>query len=81
MLVNQLKPKAFENINLSALSVYCKNQKNVWINSNFFKNLFFDKFVAEIKRFLKGKELNYQAILLMDNAPSYPNFSELENKN
>ncbi|KAF2899297.1 hypothetical protein ILUMI_06877 [Ignelater luminosus] len=71
------KPRAFKNINLSSLPVYFRNQKSAWMDYHLFKSWFFDEFVPSVEKDLKQKKLPVRALLLLDNAPSYPSEEDL----
>lgn len=71
------KPRAFKNVEISALPVLYKNQKNAWMDSLIFKDWFFNKFVPETKKYLTEKKLPHKAILTMDNAGSHPDTKDL----
>lgn len=71
-------PRAFKKVRTgSHLPVYYRNQKNAWMNSVIFLEWFYDEFVPEVSRFLQSQNLPRKAILVLDNAPSHPNPSDL----
>ncbi|XP_025425198.1 jerky protein homolog-like [Sipha flava] len=72
-----VKPRAFKNVNMSALPAQYTSQKSAWMNGNIFKNWFFETFVPTTKTFLKQKKLPKKAVLFIDNAPCHPSESEL----
>uniref|UniRef100_A0A2S2QI26 Jerky-like n=1 Tax=Sipha flava TaxID=143950 RepID=A0A2S2QI26_9HEMI len=72
-----VKPRAFKNVNMSALPAQYTSQKSAWMNGNIFKNWFFETFVPTTKTFLKQKKLPEKAVLFIDNAPCHPSESEL----
>lgn len=72
------KPRALKNITPSALPVLYTNQKSAWMDKNIFKKWFFESFVPETKKYLKGKNLPPKALLILDNAGSHPNEEELK---
>lgn len=63
---------------MSALPVYYRAQKSAWMNGTLFKEWFIDSFVLGVKKYLKSKNLPPRAILLLDNSPSHPSESELQ---
>jgi hypothetical protein len=55
-------------------------KKNAWMDSSVFKKWFhgFMKTLSPAqKKFLNEKELPHKALLILDNAPTHPNESEL----
>lgn len=74
-------PRAFKNLNRATLPVYYRNQSSAWMDSQLFKEWFFDAFVPAVKQHLKSKKLPTRAILLLDNAPSHPSECELKKGN
>ena len=52
------KPRAFKNVDMSALPAQYTSQKSAWMNGKIFKNWFFETFVPTTKTFLKQK--NFQ---------------------
>lgn len=71
------KPRAFKNLNVTALPVTYKNSKNAWMTSKLFKEWFDTNFVPEVTRFCKDNGLPIQALLFLDNATSHPSDDEL----
>jgi hypothetical protein len=72
------KPRAFKNLNLSSLPVYYRAQKSVWMDATLFRVWFHEEFVPAVSRHLKSRNLPEKALLVLDNAPSHPNESELK---
>lgn len=68
---NSAKPKAFKNVNVSALPAHYTLQKSAWTNGNIFKDWFFIKFVPTTKKFLREKKLPEKAVLFIDNVPCH----------
>ena len=65
------KPRCFSGINMSALPVHYYSQKSCWMDSLTFKDWFHKHFVPTVTKYLELKSLSPQALLLLDNAPSY----------
>lgn len=78
LLIGKFKnPRAFKNININLLPTIYRNQKSAWMDRGIFKQWFFEEFVPITEEFLKSQKLPRKAILLLDNAPSHPDTSEL----
>lgn len=76
-------PRAFKNIRKqkSSLPVYYTNQRSAWMNAQIFKQWFHEEFVTAVSKFLESRGLPREAYLLLDNAPSHPDASELRDGN
>lgn len=73
------KPRAFKNVQMNSLPVFYRNQKKAWMNKELFKEWFEKQFVPAVTHFNKTNNLPNRALLLLDNAPSHPDVSELTN--
>ncbi|GBL73751.1 hypothetical protein AVEN_230730-1 [Araneus ventricosus] len=51
------------------------------MNTDIFKQWFFDEFVPKVEKHLEEKKLPRQALLLIDNAPSHPEIEYLKSGN
>lgn len=71
------KPRCFKGLNMNALPVtYCA-QKSAWMSQEIFIKWFHEVFVPNVKNDLQSKNLPPKAILLLDNAPTHPEVSQL----
>ena len=74
------KPRCFKNMNMDSLPVKYYTQRSAWMNGDIFKEWYHKVFVTEVKRYQDGKGLQTKkALLLLGNAPSYPDSSSLTN--
>lgn len=71
------KPRAFKHVNINSLPVYYRSQKKAWMNGMLFKEWFTNQFVPCVTKFNLENDLPNRALLLLDNAPSHPDVSEL----
>ncbi|XP_014679538.1 PREDICTED: jerky protein homolog-like [Priapulus caudatus] len=71
------KPKCFKNVNMAALPVTYKNQKNACMDSDIFNQWFKHYFVLAVRRHLTLKGLPAKAILLIDNSHLHPYAGEM----
>ncbi len=67
-------PRCFKNIDKNDLPVQYFHQRNAWMDSTIFTNWFKNCFVPLCRKALREKQ---KAFLLLDNAPSHPDLSEL----
>jgi hypothetical protein len=58
------KPRAFKNVNMSALPAQYTSQKSAWMNGNIFKNWFFKTFMPTTKTFLKQKKTSRKSCIV-----------------
>lgn len=68
-------PRCFKN---KSMPLHYCHQKSAWMDSDIFKNWFHCNFVKEVTSYLEEQSLPIKAVLLIDNAPSHPNESELK---
>jgi len=71
------KPKSFKGIEDKNLPVHYYNQRGAWMNREIFEDWFKNKWVPEVRSFLKDKGLPQKAVLLLDSATSHPRWSML----
>ena len=71
------RPRCFRGLNMAALSVIYKNQKNAWVDSHIFSEWFHNNFVTTIQARLKEMKQTPKALLLLDNCSAHPDESEL----
>ena len=67
------KPCCFKNVNMNALPVIYKSQRNAWMNSEIFAEWFQKDFVLAVKRHQRAQNIRSpKALLLMDNCSVHP---------
>ena len=67
------KPRCFKNVNMDALPVIYKSQKNAWMNSEIFAEWFKKDFVPAVKRHQRAQNIRSpKALLLIDNCSAHP---------
>ena len=67
------KPRCFKNVNMNALPVIYKSQRNAWMNSEIFAEWFKKDFVPAVKRHQRAQNIRSpKALLLMDNCSVHP---------
>ena len=74
------KPRCFKNVNMAALPVKYRNQKNAWMDSQLFEDWFRREFVPSVRRHLHDQGLPEKAILLLDNAPAHPDTDAMQSQ-
>ena len=57
------RPRAFKNVNLAALPVYYRHQSSAWMDSQLFKEWFFDAFIPAVKKTFKIKKFTCSSCL------------------
>ena len=67
------KPRCFKNVNMDALPVTYKSQRNAWMNSEIFGEWFTKEFVPAVKRHQRSQNIRSpKALLLIDNCSAHP---------
>ena len=67
------KPRCFKNVNMEALPVIYKSQRNAWMNSEIFAEWFKKDFVPSVKRHQRAQNIRSpKALLLIDNCSAHP---------
>ena len=70
---NLWKPRCFKNLNMNALPVIYKSQRNAWVNSETFAEWFKRDFVPAVKCHQHAQKIcSHKALLLMDNCSAHP---------
>lgn len=76
MMIGKSKnPRAFKNWQNI---LYYKSSKNAWQTTFLFKEWFFNEFVPSVRKHFKEKKLPERALLLLDNASSHSDETELQ---
>lgn len=65
------KSLCIERKNKSKLSDIWRSNKKTWVTSHLIED-WFDNLVSKVERFLKQKNLTFEVLLLLDNAPGHP---------
>ena len=67
------KPRCFKNVNMDALPVIHKSQRNAWMNSEIFAEWFKKDFVPAVKRHQCAQNICLpKALLLINNCSAHP---------
>ena len=68
LIGKSVKPKCFKNVNMDALPVIYKSQRNAWMNSEIFAEWFSKEFIPAVKRHQRLQNIRSpKALLLIDN--------------
>ncbi|XP_035265329.1 tigger transposable element-derived protein 1-like [Anguilla anguilla] len=68
LIYRSKNPRALKNKNKNALPVYWMHNAKAWITKALNLNWFKECFIPEVKRYLRGKGLDFKVLLLVDNA-------------
>ena len=67
------KPRCFKHVNMDALPVIYKSQRNAWMNSEIFAEWFKKDFVPAVKSHQRSQNIRSpKALLLIDNCSAHP---------
>ncbi|XP_017763034.1 PREDICTED: tigger transposable element-derived protein 1-like [Eufriesea mexicana] len=73
LLVYQAEnPRALKGKDKELLPVIWKSNKNTWVTALIFKDWFTHHFVSTVKQYCKNNNLQFKALLILDNVPGYP---------
>lgn len=71
MIGKSKQPRCFKNVNMKALPIVYKNQKNAWMDKELFADWFKTVFIPEIKKRQMQHGQREKTLLLLDNATSH----------
>ena len=73
LIGKSVKPRCFKNVNMDALPVIYKMQRNAWMNLEIFAKWFWKEFVPAVKRHQRLQDIRSpKALLLIDNYSTHP---------
>lgn len=73
MLVYRFEnPRAFKGVVKSTLPIIWKVNKKAWVTASLFEDWFSNYFVPEAKKYCEEKEIPFNILLILDNAPGHP---------
>lgn len=79
LLGKSAKPSCFKHVNMDALAVIHKSQRNAWMNSEIVDEWFKKDFVPAVKSHQRSQNIRSpKALLLIDNCSAHPD--ELSNR-
>ena len=80
MLVHRAKtPRPLKDIEKTLLPVVWAHSKNAWVTRTIFTEWYRDTFLPFLETYCKEENIDYRALLLMDNATCHPeNLHELD---
>lgn len=65
-------PRAMKGVNKKNLPVHWRSNKKAWMTSEMFKNWICECAIPEIKSYCSKENLDFKALIIVDNAPSHP---------
>jgi hypothetical protein len=72
MIYHSDNPTALKNYVKSTLPVYYKANKKAWMTTDIFSTWFSKYFKPEVKTYCREKNIPFKILLILDNAPSHP---------
>lgn len=72
MINRSQRPRALKGKNLKQLPVHWMANTKAWVTTAVFTEWFYDCFVPEVESYLRQKNLDFKALLIIDNAPGHP---------
>ncbi|XP_066445361.1 tigger transposable element-derived protein 1-like [Eleutherodactylus coqui] len=67
-------PRALKNIAKASLPVVWKSNRKAWVTLAMFQDWFYHHFIPEVERYCRDKNIPFNILLLLDNAPGHPTF-------
>ncbi|XP_066450519.1 tigger transposable element-derived protein 1-like [Eleutherodactylus coqui] len=67
-------PRALKNIAKASLPVVWKSNRKAWVTLAMFQDWFYHHFIPEVERYCRDKNIPFNILLLLDNAPGHPPF-------
>ncbi|XP_059939309.1 tigger transposable element-derived protein 1-like isoform X2 [Mesoplodon densirostris] len=69
-------PRALKNIAKGSLPVVWKSNPKAWVTQAIFQDWFFHHFIPEVEKYCLEKDVPFNILLLLDNAPGHPPFMD-----
>uniref|UniRef100_H3A775 HTH CENPB-type domain-containing protein n=1 Tax=Latimeria chalumnae TaxID=7897 RepID=H3A775_LATCH len=66
------KPRCFHHVNMNNLPFAYTHSKNACMTPAIFEEWFYQEFVPEVRHFLRNRNLEEKAMLLLDHCPAHP---------
>ncbi|XP_066428508.1 tigger transposable element-derived protein 1-like [Eleutherodactylus coqui] len=67
-------PRALKNIAKASLPVVWKSNRKAWVTLAMFQDWFYHQFIPEVEQYFRDKNIPFNILLLLDNAPGHPPF-------
>jgi len=72
LIHNAANPRAMKGLDKNNLPVHYRSNRKAWMTSELFKNWVLECAIPEIRFYCKKENLNFKALIIIDNAPSHP---------
>ena len=69
-------PTTLKNIAKGSLPVVWKSNPKAWVTQVIFQDCFFHHFIPEVEKYCLEKDVPFNILLLLDNAPGHPPFTD-----
>ena len=76
LIYHSENPRAFKNVKKSELSVHWRANKKAWMTASLFRDWMNNCAAPELKAYCSSKNIEFKMLLLVDNAPGHPVFSD-----
>ncbi|XP_037809653.1 tigger transposable element-derived protein 1-like [Lucilia sericata] len=76
LIYHSENPRAFKNVKRSELSVHRRANKIAWMTASLFRDWMNNCAAPELKAYCSSKNIEFKMLLLVDNAPGHPVFSD-----
>lgn len=70
-------PRCLKNVNRKKLPVIYRSNRKAWMTAESFTDWYKNFFLGDAKKKCKARNVDFKVLLIVDNAPSHPDFSEI----
>ena len=78
LLYKAENPRCFKGIDKSTLPVTFRSNRKAWMTSSSFKDWYVNFFIPYVKKYCLSQNISYKILLIIDNAPSHPDLSDID---
>lgn len=76
LIYHSENPRAFKNVTKNDLPVYWRANKKAWMTAALFKDWLENCAVPDLKLYCSKQNIEFKVLLLLDNAPGHPIYSD-----
>ena len=78
LLYKAENPRCLKGIDKSTLPVTFRSNRKAWMTSASFKDWLVNFFIPFAKKYCSSQNISYKILLIIDNAPSHPDLSDID---
>ena len=77
LLYKSENPRCFKGIDKSTLPVIFRSNRKAWMTSSSYKDWYVNFFIPFVEKYCLSENISFKILLIVDNAPSHPDLSDL----